>query len=261
MVKASMVLASFPMTLDTAENLGQMLDLLAQCDAHEVVIFPEGSLSGYSDDMAFLMEVNLSQVNAGLDRLHRLALEKHLHVFAGAIRQDDQGWRNQAHYLSPTGQRAVYNQANLATHERGHLVPGESLPVIDVALPGGTLRVGVQLCREIRFPEQWRALSDTGVKLFIYMTHAINDEPHQPVWRSHLISRAAEHQRWVAAVNVAHRAQTCPSLVIDPTGLVMREAVSETAGLLRTEIDTSAVSNWYLNQRRTDLTRALSREE
>ncbi len=133
------------------------------------------------------------------------------------------------------------------------MVPGDDLPLFQVKLPEGILRVGVQLCREIRFPGQWRALAEAGVELFVYMTHAIDDELHRPVWRSHLIDRAAENQRWVAATNVAHPTQLCPSMLIDPAGLVVHELVSEQAGLLRTEIDTTAVSNWYLYQRRVDL--------
>lgn len=253
-MRASVVCAPFPMTFDVAENLRRMVKILEQCDTHDIVVFPEGSLSGYSDDITFLASMDQEWVAEGLDILHAVAREKTLHVFAGACRLDEQGWRNQAYYLAPHGERTVYNKANLATHERGHFVPGDSLPLFHLSLPEGILRVGVQLCREVRFPGQWRVLSESGAELFVYMTHAVNDALHRSVWRSHLISRAAENQRWVAAVNVAHEAQLCPSMLIDPAGLVISELVSPEAGLLRTAIDTDAVSNWYLSQRRTDLT-------
>ncbi len=253
-MKVSVVCAPFPMTFNVSENLRRMMDVLDQCAAHDVVVFPEASLSGYSDDIAFLADIDQKRVSEGLGVLQSIARQKHVHVFAGACRQDDQGWRNQAYYLAPDGARVVYNKANLATHERGHMVAGNSLPIFHVRLPDGILHVGVQLCREIRFPGQWRALAEAGAELFVYMTHAIDDAVHRPVWRSHLVSRAAENQRWLAAVNVAHREQLCPSMVIDPAGLVLREIVSEHTDLIRAEIDTNAVSNWYLNQRRADLT-------
>ena len=104
-------------------------------------------------------------------------------------------------------------------------------------------------------------MSELDAELFVYMTHLIDDELHRPVWRSHLISRAAENQRWVAAVNVAHPAQRCPSMLIDPADLVIHETVSEHACRMRAEIDTQAVSNWYLSQRRTDLTRPVRQAE
>ncbi|NMP23139.1 carbon-nitrogen hydrolase family protein [Sulfobacillus harzensis] len=247
-MKVSVVSASFPMTFDVAENLQRMKALVAQCHAHEVVVFPEGALSGYSDDIGFLNDIDQAQVDRGLDVLQELAVASRCHLFVGAIRQDGQGWRNQAFYLSPGGERWTYNKMNLATHERGYFVPGDELPVFTLSLPSSTLAVGVQLCRELRFPGQWRRLAQQGAELFIYMTHAINDELHRPVWRSHLISRAAENQRWVVATNVAHSAQLCPSMIVDPAGLVMKEAVSDAAGILRAEVDMDAVSNWYLNQ-------------
>lgn len=253
-MKASVVCAPFPITFDVTENVHRMVDLLEQCDAHDVVVFPEASLSGYSDDIRFLAAVDQQRVDEGLDRVHGVARQKHLHVFAGACRQDDQGWRNQAWYLAPTGQRSVYNKANLATHERGHMVPGDALPLFYLSLPEGILRVGVQLCREIRFPEQWQGLAQAGAELLVYMTYATDDALHRPVWRSHLISRAAENQRWLAAVNVAHGVPLCPSMLINPAGLVICERVPEQADLMRAEIDTEAVSDWYLSQRRTDLT-------
>ncbi len=254
-MKASIVCAPFPMTFDVTENLHQMMELLNQCEAHDVVVFPEASLSGYSDDITFLAGIDQQQVQGGLQTLQAIACDRNLHVFVGACREDEQGWRNQAYYLAPTGDREVYNKANLATHERGHLIPGDRLPIFDLQFPEGTLRVAVQLCRELRFPDQWHALSEAGADLFVYMTHLIVDELHRPVWRSHLISRAAENQRWIAAVNVAHPVPGCPSMLIDPSGMVIDEILPERAYRMRAEIDTNAVSNWYLSQQRTDLTR------
>ncbi len=260
-MRASVVCAPFPMTFDVAANLQEMVEFLELCNAHDVVVFPEASLSGYSDDITFLARIDQQQVRDGLETLRAVARERSLHVFVGACLEDSQGWRNQAYYLAPTGAGGVYNKVNLATHERGHLISGDGLPIFHLRLPGGGLRVGVQLCLEVRFPGQWQALSEAGAELFVYMTHAINDELHRSVWRSHLISRAAENQRWVAAVNVAHRAQLCPSMLIDPAGLVIREIVSDQACCMRAEIDTNAVSNWYLSQRRTDLTRPVRQAE
>ncbi len=100
-MNVSIVCAPFPMSFDVAENLGRMMELLDRCDAHDVVVFPEASLSGYSDDIAFLTEIDEQQVTQGLDILHAMAREKTLHVFAGACRQDDKGWRNQAYSSRP----------------------------------------------------------------------------------------------------------------------------------------------------------------
>jgi hypothetical protein len=93
----------------------------------------------------------------------------------------------------------VYRKANLAMHERGRLAAGPALPTVTVQLPAGHVRAGVQLCREIRFPEQWACLAPQGAQLLIYLTYAVNPAEPPGVWRAHLISRAAETERFVLA--------------------------------------------------------------
>jgi predicted amidohydrolase len=62
------------------------------------------------------------------------------------------------------------SSVNLATHERGHFRAGDALPVLTVPVGGGTVRLGVQLCREIRLPGQWAALARQGADVIVYMT-------------------------------------------------------------------------------------------
>ena len=53
-------------------------------------------------------------------------------------------------------------KGNLATHKRGRLTACSALPTPRMTSPAGELLTGVQLCREIRFPEQWHCLARQG---------------------------------------------------------------------------------------------------
>jgi predicted amidohydrolase len=138
-------------------------------------------------------------------------------------------------------------------HERGRLHPGDHLPTIDISQPDGKVTVGVQLCREIRFPEQWQHLASAGAQLFVYLTNATNTREPAGVWRSHLISRAAENQRFLASANVAHPDQHCPSMMVSPRGEVLGELRPGHPGLLRHTIDLDEVAGAFLGQRRRDV--------
>jgi predicted amidohydrolase len=127
------------------------------------------------------------------------------------------------------------------------------LPTIDIAQPDGKVTVGVQLCREIRFPEQWLYLASAGAQVFVYLTSAANTREVNGVWRSHLISRAAENQRFLASANIAHPDQHCPSMVVSPRGEVLGELRPGQADLLRHTINLDEVAGWYLGQRRQDV--------
>ena len=251
----NVVVGQFPVTLSLAENLRQIQQVVEQCEPDDLVVFPEGSLSGYSDDIRFLDQINPRAVEQHLDSLHQLVVAHRIHLFVGVCRPDDLGWRNQAVYLGPQGEVEIYNKVNLAWHERGHMVPGDRLPVLNLKTHWGVLRVGVQLCREIRYPGQWHALARSGAEVFVYMTHTIDNGANRPVWRSHLVSRAAENQRFVVAANTAHEASGCPSGIIHPSGSVLAEAPPNDSIMLRHVLNTEAVSNWYLSQTRQNLPR------
>jgi predicted amidohydrolase len=163
-------------------------------------------------------------------------------------------WRNAALYCAPDGGQSTYYKVNLATSERGVFAAGDMLPVFPMRFSEGIVPVGIQICREIRFPEQWRALARQGAQVFAYLTYAANSDAPPGVWRSHLISRAAENQRFVVGANTAHTHQHCPTTIISPRGEVLYEAKPhEKSEMIRGDLDLTDIADWYLDQCRTDL--------
>lgn len=85
------------------------------------------------------------------------------------------------------------------------------------------------------------------------MTNAVGDASESPVWRAHLMSRAAKNQRFILSSNNAQADQKCPTLVVAPTGHVLAETPSSAPTTLRVALDLSLVSDWYLHQVRQDV--------
>ena len=52
------IVAQFPVTLSIQRNLEIIDSVLEQTNADDWVIFPEGSLSGYSTDATFVKQIN-----------------------------------------------------------------------------------------------------------------------------------------------------------------------------------------------------------
>jgi predicted amidohydrolase len=57
------VVAQFPTSFSIQSNLDAMLTALERTQSGDLVVFPEGSVSGYSDDLSFLAEVDQQQLN------------------------------------------------------------------------------------------------------------------------------------------------------------------------------------------------------
>ncbi|WP_230689657.1 carbon-nitrogen hydrolase family protein [Catellatospora paridis] len=248
------MIAQVPAVWNVDTNLGTVRDVLHEAGSGDVVVLPEGMLSGYGEDLAPLDGLDPAAVNDAVAQVARLAARRQVHVFCGSLLPQVGGWCNAGLFFPADGSRhQVYRKINLAMNERGRLHPGEDLPTVDVPHNDGTVIAGMQLCREIRFPEQWQQLATAGAALFVYLTNAANTREPQGVWRSHLISRAAENQRFLASANIAHPDQHCPSMVVSPRGEVLGELAPRHTGLLRHVLDLDETRDWYLRQRRQDV--------
>ena len=247
------IVAQFPVTLSIQSNLKIIDSVLRQTNAGDWVIFPEGSVSGYSTDTKFLQQINHSELVEGLEHVRKEAEQRKINIWVGACVNFDGKWFNTAQGFTSSGETLIYRKINLANHERGVVSAGNNLPVFEMKTPEGKIKVGIQICRELRFPEQWGWLARCGAQIILHLNNAVGGDSYQPVWKSHLISRAAETQRFVLSANNAAPKQVSPTIAVAPDGQVMGEIVSAELDILRLELDLSKVSNWYLDQSRTDV--------
>lgn len=251
--KISVIVSQFPIKLNIKENLKNILVVLSNAKPDDLIIFPEGSLSGYDEDPTFTNEINLTELSDSLKFLQDYILKRHLHIIFGTCLKENGKWYNAGIYYGTNSKNHIYRKINLATSERGYFTEGSDLSVFEIQLQDVNIKVAIQLCREIRFPEQWKYLAKKGTEIFVYLTNAIGDDKQVPIWRSHLISRAAENQRFVLGANNAQKNQKCPSMIIKPNGEVIWEVLSDLAEQKRCKINIDEISNWYLDQSREDV--------
>lgn len=234
-----------------------------------LAVLPEAVLSGYDDQLSGLDRLDARALATGLTSVAAAARELGVHVLCGSLLPESGSFWNAAMYFGPAGERWTYRKVNLATHERGRLTAGASLPLLRLKAEGpqhntssaeGTqaaerppLAIGVQLCRELKYPEQWHVLARRGAQLLAYLTYAANPQIPAGVWRSHLVSRAAETQRFVVAANVASPDQHCPSMVISPRGEVLAETTTAGPQALHADLDLEEASDWIISQQRNDV--------
>jgi len=245
--------AQVPVCWSIPRNLETILAAIDGAGAGTLLALPEGMLSGYDDQLSGLGDLRPGELARARDRIAAAARASGVHTVFGSLLPERGQWWNAAIYCSPDGGSWAYHKVNLAMHERGRLAAGSALPTLPMTLPGGEVRAGVQLCREIRFPEQWHCLARQGAQVLLYLTYAANPAEPPGVWRAHLISRAAETQRFVLAANVADGGQHCPTMIVSPRGQVLAEAPAGAAAVLALTIDLAETRDAYLHQQRGDV--------
>ncbi len=251
-MKLIIALAQFKPTLNVSENLNKMIKMITQTKENDIVVMPEGCLSGYSHNLGFLNENIAVEIEQALIILQSYSKKSRVHLIFGSCIREGDSWYNAGIYIAPTGFKHIYKKVNMAIHERGILKEGNDLSCFNLEKDEASIKVAIQLCREIRFPEQWKFLSLNGANIIFYLTNIIDTEELE-IWNAHLISRAAENQRYVISSNITHVEQGCSSMVVSPKGKVIKMLEVDYESLERIQIDLSENSNWYLSQGRKDL--------
>jgi predicted amidohydrolase len=254
-MRVPVAVAQVPVRWSVPGNLETILAAIGGTGSGTLLVLPEGVLSGYDDQLSGLDGLRPGELAQAREVIAAAARHSGVHVVFGTLLPEGGQWWNAAIYCAPDGRSQVYRKVNLAMHERGRLAAGSALPTVAMTLPDGELRAGIQLCREIRFPEQWHCLARQGAEVLIYLTYAANPAEPPGVWRAHLISRAAETQRFVLAANVADGSQHCPTMIVSPRGQVLAEAPLGGPATLDRTIDLAGTGDSYLRQQRGDVVR------
>lgn len=243
----------FAVTMDIERNVAAMERLLEDAPADTLAVAPEGALSGYLNEAGFAARIDRDATARAIARAAAFCQAKRIHLVAGACIHENGLWRNASFYFGANGARARYDKINLAQSERGAFTPGDTLPVFDIEIVGAPVKLAIQMCREIRYPEQWRVLAAQGAQIVAYVNNAIGSKTGDALWRAHMISRAAETQRFVLGANNAAPDQTCPTMIVAPSGAILAEAAVGETACVSASLALGDASDWVISQARSDV--------
>src|SRR4051795_9161894 len=178
-------------------------------------------------------------------------LKIHLHVGSLALRATPERAVNRSFLIAPDGNvLASYDKIHMfdieleggeSYRESANYQPGETAVISD--LPWG--RIGLTICYDLRFPALYRALAESGAS-FLTVPSAFTRKTGEAHWHILLRSRAIENGcfMFAAAQGGLHenkRETYGHSLIVDPWGVVLAEAVGNEPGIIMAEIDVAKV--------------------
>lgn len=107
-----------------------------------------------------------------------------------------------------------------------------------------SLKVGLSVCYDLRFPELYRILAKKGAEL-IFIPSAFTEPTGKAHWEVLLRSRAIENTLYIAApaqtgLHGDKRKTYGHSMIIDPWGQILQNAGSE-PGMIQAEIEPSII--------------------
>ena len=163
--------------------------------------------------------------------LCELAEKEKAYVFATDIERSDKEDGRYYNTLIATGPSGkiigTYRKIHPFQEERDVFDGGDAIILMDCS----GIKVGVQICYDIRFPEVSRRLALEGAELLIIP--AAFPDPRSAHWNTLIQARAIENQLYVAATNRVgfgfdKKSYFGHSQMVDPWGVVLIRPNSET---------------------------------
>ena len=236
-----------------ADNLEAAERLVARAAARgaEVISLPERWNGTGPDDVMIAqaepLDGETARAMAGWARQHGVWLH------GGSIGEDTEpGVRasNTTLVFDPSGERvATYRKIHMfdidvegaAARESAANKPGDRLVLADVA----GWPVGLTICYDLRFPEQYRELALAGAEAFM-VPAGFTMATGRDHWEVLLRARAIENGAYVIAANQHGfwdgSARYARSMIIDPWGIVIANA-GDGEGICVAEIDRERVAD------------------
>ncbi len=164
-------------------------------------------------------------------------------VIAGLVERRDAGASNTVVAVDGTGILAAYRKVHLydafGSSESDWLTPGDpaQLPVVDAL----GMRIGIQTCYDLRFPESTRRLVDAGADVVVVPAEWVRGPQKERHWTTLVTARAIESTAFVIAADQSPPLGVGCSLIVDPMGVPLA-ALGDEQGIAVAPIDPAAIT-------------------
>ena len=222
-------LAQIGLSRRIGQNLRKISGLVeaASRDKVDMLCFPECALTGYIRDFSTL---DYGDVLRAIDALGQLAKGK-ICLIVGTPHAEGEKLFNSAFVLLKNGTRQIYRKQHLTQYDENYFSAGRGSLTFEV----GGVRCGVAICRDQSHNAVFTEYRDAGTKVvFLPSAHYYPPtEARAKVDKNRALSivRALDNGIFVAKANavgtMGRKVSLSGSLIVDPLGVVVREAESE----------------------------------
>jgi predicted amidohydrolase len=240
---------------DVAANIAALEPLLARVAklGARLVATPENTFYMRREGTAAMADMPMAE-HAGIVYAKHTAKQHAIWLLIGSIRAREAGMEkpfNRSVLIAPTGEIA-------ATYDKLHLFDvmlanGHSYRESSQAMAGDApvlaqvegMGLGLSICYDLRFPNLYRNLALAGAQI-LAVPSAFTRPTGAAHWRTLLKARAIENACYVIApaqcgTHPGGRETYGHSLIIDPWGEVLAEAVDDTAQVIMATLDPARV--------------------
>jgi len=240
---------------DVTTNIKTVTDFIREAAAKgaDYIITPETSALMEMSTKRLFANTHYEPEDVAIKSFSNLAAELGiwLHIGSLAIKLSDTKVANRAYIFTPEGKiAAIYDKMHMfdvdlsggeSYRESKNYQPGSRAVTVD--MPWG--RVGLSICYDLRFPQLYRAMAQSGAG-YLTVPAAFTKNTGKDHWHILLQARAIENGCFVFAPSQGGthengRETYGHSLIISPWGDILAEA-DEEPGIIMAKIDPALIS-------------------
>ena len=216
----------FRVTGDTGVNFSRIKEGIEKAARAGVrlLVFPECAVTGYPPRcIPSPSAVDFDEVDRIHGELAALAEKHRMYLAVGTILRDESRFFNSVVVFRPDGKRETYSKRALWGWDRDIFTEGHDPGVFEA----DSLRIGIRICYEVRFPEYFRELyrQKTDLNIILFYDAAGREYPDRlDLIRGHIRTRAVENVCPVLTCNTCSGFQTAPTVYYDRSGKLLAEA-------------------------------------
>lgn len=222
----AIAVAQFAPTESFAQNLVEMggLSKIAAARGARLIVFPEYS-SSFTSSLGPHSVVAAQHLDGQfVAGLKQIAKNNQVYLVAGMLEAtaDPARASNTLVAVDPQGVVvAAYRKLHLydafGCRESDYVAAGSIEAPETFEVDG--MRLGLQTCYDLRFPEVTRRLVDAGAELIVLPAQWVRGTLKEHHWRTLITARAIENTIYVAAADQAAPTGVGNSMIVDPMGV------------------------------------------
>ena len=233
------------LNIEHLESMAQAIKEQVSSSHEKLIVFPELCLTGYHLDAILKSQSSLKDDEL-ISRIKKLAMDADAWLYLSLVESSGEPTQkpyNTGILVSPNGLiQATYKKVHLfkPLHEHQWFANGKK----EVLAITSFAKLGLLICYDLRFPEEFVKLRDQGAEMFLLVAEwPITRIEH---WRVLNRARAIENQAFMIAVNRVGTDPTATygghSMIVDPMGNVLLE-LGEKEEWKAVELDLSVVQD------------------
>ncbi|KQO62915.1 carbon-nitrogen hydrolase family protein [Curtobacterium sp. Leaf261] len=264
MASLTIAAAQFAPTDDATANLGVIADAAhdAAAAGARLLVVPEYSAFFERDLGPASVAAAEPEDGPFVTGLAEIAVAESIALVVGTVETSthDDRFRNTVVAVQPDGAvvvryRKVHLYDSFGARESDWIEPGDPTQCPVFELDG--VRIGIETCYDLRFPEVTRRLAVAGADVVLVPAEWVRGPGKEHHWRTLLTARAIENTLYVVGAGQTPSVGIGASVVVDPSGVTVAGLGSE-PGLLTARVSTDEVArvravNPSLSLRRYDV--------